>query len=150
MAGLSEIIRELDGLISAVLGDAATTNAAERRIGIIGLEISINTRPLAIPERQQQGSLVWPRHDGTEPLIDAIEDDDSIRVIALFPGIRKEDIHYTVSENSLEIVIFGKRVYRKTICCTLRPEEVSVRSSTLNNSVLEIVFSKGTPEKPGL
>lgn len=139
---LDSIIRELDGLISSIITDSITVRSAERKIGLIGLDISINVSPLAIPESAQSDLTTQSKNEGVEPLIDVIEDKNTIRVVAVLPGIRKENVHYAVRDNFLEIEILAKKLYRKNIPCSVRPEQISVKSSTVNNSVLEIVFSK--------
>lgn len=141
MSSISDIIRELDGLVSSIIS-ASATRSAERRMGIIGIDVSLTISPLVFPEPQQPEPQVQANHESAEPLIDVIEGKDTIRLIAALPGIRKEDVRYTVMKDFLEIEIFADCVYRKRIPCTVRPEQVSVKSTTLNNSVLEIIFSK--------
>lgn len=147
MSGVNDIIKELDGLILSILLDSTTTKTTERRIGIIGFDVSINISPLVIPEQPKPSATRQSRPESTEPLIDVIEDKDTIRVIAALPGIRKDDVHYTVRENFLEIEIFAERVYKKKIPCSVRPDQISVKSTTVNNSVLELVFSKNAQKE---
>ncbi len=143
MLAVDDLIKELDGLITSITSSQSLHKASDnRRIGIIGLDISIMVSPLNLPEDTQRGITPQYRPTSIEPLIDVIEDSETIRIIAVLSGIRKEDVHYMVKENFLEIKIFDERIYRKRIPLSVEPEHVSVKSTTINNSVLEIVFAK--------
>lgn len=146
MPDLSNLIKELDGLIVSVISDSATTKTSEKRIGLIGLEVSLKISPLDFTDVLQRRKTQEQPNE-TEPLIDVIEGETSIRVVALLPGIRKEDVHFKVNNSLLEIEISKERTYTCSIPVSARPEHVSVKSTTINNSVLEIVFSKTTQGK---
>lgn len=143
MPDINNLIKELDSLIVSITSDHASIKAIDnKRIGIIGLDISINVSPLNLLENIQHDEVPQYRSEHIEPLIDVIEDKNTIRVIAVLPGIRKEDVHYWIKENFLEIEIFSEHIYRKKIPCDIKPEQVSVKSTTVTNSVLQIVFTK--------
>lgn len=79
-----------------------------------------------------------------EPLVDVLEDTDSIKVIALVPGIKKEDIETLVRDGFIDVKIRkGGQTIHKNIPCDVAPNQVDIKSFSYNNSVLEIVFSKG-------
>ncbi|HJU13025.1 MAG TPA: hypothetical protein VJ792_01030 [Candidatus Nitrosotalea sp.] len=143
MLDIDDLIRGLDGFILSVSSGNGTSRSADRRVGIIGLDVSLKISPLDLSGGRSDDAVIRQRVRGEiEPLIDVIEDMETIRVIALLPGIRGEDVRYTVKEGYLELEIVKDCVYRKEIPCNARPDQISVRSTTLNNSVLEIVFSK--------
>jgi len=85
--------------------------------------------------------------DVREPLVDIIPGEDQIKVIVELPGINKEDINLTATNDTLTVnVVSGQRKYYKEI--TL-PREVDADSatSTYNNGILEVTF-KTTDKKP--
>lgn len=143
MIDIEDLIRGLDGFLLSVSAGSTPHRSADRRVGIIGLDVSLRISPLDLSEDPSNDSVPRTR-TGTEvePLIDVIEDDETIRVIALLPGIRREDVKYTMRDGALELEIFKDCVYRKEIPCNVRPDQISIQSTKLNNSVLEIVFSK--------
>lgn len=80
-----------------------------------------------------------------EPLVDVLEDDSSIKVIALVPGIKKEDIETLMRDGFIDVKIRrGDQTIHKNIPCNVPPNQVTIMSFRCNNSVLEIVFNKGT------
>lgn len=81
-----------------------------------------------------------------EPLVDIIEDDKTIRIIAEVPGVEKNDIKINTTEKILTIdVDTEKRKYHKKINfqCEVIPETAK---ATYKNGVLEIVIEKKEKE----
>ncbi|MFN3527756.1 MAG: archaeal heat shock protein Hsp20 [Candidatus Altarchaeaceae archaeon] len=77
-----------------------------------------------------------------EPLIDVIEDDNNITVIAEVPGVDKNDIKLTTTEENLTIdVDTEKRKYHKTINL---PAEIipETAKATYKNGILEVKLEK--------
>ncbi len=77
-----------------------------------------------------------------EPLVDIIEEDDMIKVIAELPGVEKENIRVNATERSVSIRCeTADRKYKRDIDL---PTEVNVASakSTYKNGILEITFKK--------
>ncbi|TLX82811.1 MAG: Hsp20/alpha crystallin family protein [Thaumarchaeota archaeon] len=78
-----------------------------------------------------------------EPLIDVLDSPDNLKIVALLPGVRKEDISFNLKEGFIELVIKkGSQIYRKEIPCEIRPTKIITESVNYNNSILEIVFKK--------
>jgi len=78
-----------------------------------------------------------------EPLIDVLDSPDNLKIVALLPGVRKEDISFNLKEGFVELVIKkGNQIYRKEIPCEVRPTKIITESVNYNNSILEIVFKK--------
>jgi HSP20 family molecular chaperone IbpA len=76
-----------------------------------------------------------------EPLIDVIEENEKIRVVVLFPGVRKEDVVVKTAPGMVRVEVSkGDTVYTKEIPCQSIPDEVSVSSAVENNSVVEMTF----------
>jgi HSP20 family protein len=80
--------------------------------------------------------------DRREPLVDVIDEEDQIRVLAELPGVDKEDIHLYVDEHTLTIKVeTPERMYYKELAL---PDEIdgSSSTSTYRNGVLETVLKK--------
>jgi len=77
-----------------------------------------------------------------EPLADVNLGEKEIKVILEMPGVKKEDIKLSLSENTLEIYTNDiQRKYRKTI--EIPPEaDTETTRSTYTNGILEVTFSK--------
>jgi len=84
-------------------------------------------------------------HDRREPLVDIIEDDDSIKVLAELPGVEKHDIILQADAYTLTIEV--DTVERKYFKEVVFPVDIdkSTAKSKFRNGVLEITFKK----KPG-
>ena len=77
-----------------------------------------------------------------EPLIDVIDEEDQIIVLAELPGVDKEEIHLFVDEHMLTIKVeTPERKYHKELAL---PGEIDASSSksTYRNGVLETVLKK--------
>jgi len=110
---------------------------------------SVRIGPDGKPEIREFGTKPPIREDIEErkPLIDVIETDDEIQVIAEMPGVNKEDIELNASETSLEIKAEGEsRKYYEVVSL---PAEVIPDSARAryNNGVLEVVLKKKYPKK---
>lgn len=95
------------------------------------------------PPRVGSGQKFRPSAE-REPLVDVIEDNDVIRVIAEIPGVRKQDIDLSATDNSLLIQAQSqdtKRKYYKELDlpCNVIPESASAK---FNNGVLEVELKK--------
>lgn len=76
-----------------------------------------------------------------EPLVDVFEDDKRLRVVVELPGVRKEDVQVSFMDGILRIEVSKDgRVHRRDVPCKVRPGSVVVKSTTQNNSVVEITF----------
>ncbi|RLI80430.1 Hsp20/alpha crystallin family protein, partial [Archaeoglobales archaeon] len=81
-----------------------------------------------------------------KPLIDVMETDDEVQVIAEMPGVSKEDIDLNATEKTLEIKADGEnRKYFETVELPVEvlPETAKAR---YNNGVLEVVMKKKHPK----
>lgn len=114
---------------------------------------SIRIGPDGKPEIKEFGTkpeaLAKEGVEERKPLIDVIETDDEVQVIAEMPGVNKEDIDLNATEKTLEIRAEGEnRRYHEIVelPCEVIPDSAKAR---YNNGVLEVVFKKKYPEKKG-
>jgi HSP20 family protein len=88
--------------------------------------------------------------DKREPLVDVVESDKQVRIIAEIPGAKKEDIEMQVRERTLTISVdTNGRKYRKELQL---PESAIVEGakSNFNNGILEITFQKKEGRSAGV
>lgn len=94
------------------------------------------------PGPGREGEPPLNLQDRREPLIDLIEEDEKIKVVAELPGVEKEDIKLYVSRDTLTIdVDTPERRYRKELNLPFEIEESSATSTYLNG-VLETTLTK--------
>lgn len=88
--------------------------------------------------------------DEREPLVDVMSSGDEVKVIAELPGVNKEEIKVSASENSVTIhADTPESKYRKDI---EMPDEVDPASarSTYKNGILEIIFKRRGKKPSGV
>jgi len=76
----------------------------------------------------------------SDPLIDVIDCGDNIKIIADFPGLKKEDIKLNLKKNSILISVHKKKVHKRIpLDCEVDKNSVS---ASYNNGILEIKLYK--------
>ncbi|WP_456368812.1 archaeal heat shock protein Hsp20 [Geoglobus sp.] len=132
------MMKEFDELIR-------TAELSEGRPIVRGFSIRIG--PDGKPEIREFGTKPAIREDVDQrkPLVDVIETDEEVQVIAEMPGVNKEDIELSASETKLEIKAEGEN--RKYYEVVDLPDEVDPDSAKAryNNGVLEVVLKKKHP-----
>ncbi len=82
-----------------------------------------------------------------EPLVDIIEGEDTVRVVAELPGVEKKDIKLYATDHGLTIDVKGEdRQYYKELEFDSPIDKTSAKS-TYRNGVLEVSFKKKGKEK---
>jgi HSP20 family protein len=117
---------------------------------------SMRIGPDGRPEIREFGDRGWYRGLPTptrrrEPLTDVIEEKDSVAITVELPGVEKDDIDLTATDETLTIdVATAQRKYHKeiTLPCKVLPETTE---ATYKNGVLDIVIKKAVvkEEKKG-
>ncbi|WP_457549912.1 archaeal heat shock protein Hsp20 [Archaeoglobus sp.] len=113
---------------------------------------SIRIGPDGKPEIKEFGTKPEIKETGVEerkPLIDVIETDEEVQVIAEMPGVSKDDIELNATEREIEIKAESenRRYYERVeLPCEVIPDSAKAR---YNNGVLEVIFKKKHPEKKG-
>ncbi|OYT52097.1 heat-shock protein Hsp20 [Candidatus Bathyarchaeota archaeon ex4484_135] len=84
-----------------------------------------------------------------EPLVDVMEEDDEIVVVAELPGVEKEDIDLSCTEKELVISVdTEKRKYYKRLDLPAEVDPKSAKAS-YKNGVLEVRLKKTKPVGKG-
>jgi HSP20 family molecular chaperone IbpA len=120
-------------------------------IGALGIiSVKLSTKTSSLDDSIRDNLKVSPPSpyikSSNEPLIDVLDSPDNLKIVALLPGVRKEDISFNLKEGFVELVIKkDSQIYRKEIPCEVRPTKIITESVNYNNSILEIVFKKKLP-----
>jgi HSP20 family protein len=118
-----------------------------RELGPFVYGYSMKIGPDGKPEIRQFGnikkSLKGPQvKNEREPLVDIVETDSEVRVVAELPGVEKTDIKLHGTEDSLTVSVNTPQTkYFKEVAL---PTKVKVKQakSSYKNGVLEVVFPK--------
>lgn len=116
---------------------------------------SVNVGPDGVPRTRRFGDIRSGRNGRPEvrrrrePLVDVVEHEDEIEVIAELPGVKKEDIGLRLVEGG-EVLIdvdTPQRRYHKKIGL---PSDVAGKPrATYKNGVLKVVFKKVKEKREG-
>ncbi len=103
---------------------------------------SIVKRPGEEPEIKKFGSFPETTPENARrPLIDLLETEDQIHILAEMPGVEKEDIQLRITQNTLEIKTKGETKYAETIDLP-SPVKPQPSKATYQNGILEILLEK--------
>jgi HSP20 family protein len=85
--------------------------------------------------------------DEIEPLTDIIEEKDTVSITVEIPGVNRENIDLTATDDALEITVDSpKRRYHKIIDLPCHVKTKSTRA-TYKNGILDIVLDKKEKKK---
>jgi HSP20 family protein len=88
--------------------------------------------------------------EGREPMVDIISLDDEIKVIVELPGVNKEDIQISATENMVIMQTVGEtRKFYKEVDLPDAVDPNSARS-TYKNGILEITFRRKDRKQSGV
>lgn len=144
---LENLLNELGKLLSAISDTAgegrAFMNSSRSRIMNFDISSNISIR-IGLPEKlESMPAKQSPQVADVEPLIDLFDKDDTLKIVVLLPGIKKEDVNVTIIDGKLVIdVRKGSQIYRKEIPCDIKVDEIAVKTTASSNSVIEIVLRK--------
>ncbi|HVP26488.1 MAG TPA: archaeal heat shock protein Hsp20 [Candidatus Bathyarchaeia archaeon] len=120
----------------------------ERELGPFVYGYSVKIGPDGKPEINEFGNVKQSRlgppqvKEEREPLVDIIETNGEIRIVAELPGVEKEDIKLHGTEDSITITV--DKPQRKYYKEAKLPAKVNVKEAktTYKNGVLEIILPK--------
>lgn len=101
---------------------------------------SIKIGPDGKPEIQEFGNVPRPSSEAPirevrEPLVDVIEGDNEIIVVAETPGVEKDEISVNCTEDELEIKAGNKYYKRVKLPSPVKPDEAK---ASYKNGILEV------------
>ncbi|HYB68198.1 MAG TPA: archaeal heat shock protein Hsp20 [Candidatus Acidoferrales bacterium] len=125
-----------------------------RELGPFVYGYSVKIGPDGKPEVHEFGNVKPTGHglpqvqEEREPLVDIVETNGEVHVVAELPGVDKKDIKLSGTEDSLTIAVDApERKYYKEVKL---PAKIRVREAKTGykNGVLEVTFPKLTDERP--
>jgi HSP20 family protein len=122
-----------------------------REFGPFVYGYTVKIGPSGKPEINEFGNLKPSRQgpqvkEEREPLVDTVETNGEVQVVAELPGVDKEDIQVHGTETALTISVdTPQRKYYKEISLPAKVK-VSEAKSTYKNGVLEIILPKAETE----
>jgi HSP20 family protein len=124
-----------------------------RELGPFVYGYSVKIGPDGKPEVHEFGNVKPTRHglpqvqEEREPLVDIVETNGEVDVVAELPGVDKKDIRLSGTEDSLTIAVdTAERKYYKEVRLPVKVKVREARTS-YKNGVLEVVFPKVTDER---
>jgi len=82
-----------------------------------------------------------PEVEMCEPIVDLFEEDDGVHVVVEIPGTEEKEIDLGINEETLSLVVNGKRKYKKEINLP-RPARPEDMVWTYRNGILDIKIKK--------
>ncbi|MGI0088464.1 MAG: Hsp20/alpha crystallin family protein [Nitrosotalea sp.] len=146
MIDLDALLRDLNDLLLSTTASNGMKNTKPftNSARMMGFDVSSNVVVKTLDDLlgSQHGNKSYTAEEKV-PLIDVFDREDEIRVVVFLPGIMREDVRFEIGSNSILIEITkGYQIYRKEVSCNIHPSEILAKSTSYNNSTLEIIFRK--------
>lgn len=93
---------------------------------------------------QERGRPRFEITDKREPLVDVVDEDERIRIVAELPGVDKEQIKLDIANGKLQISVEGDRKYFKSVDLPAKVDPDQTKA-TYKNGILEVILSKVKP-----
>ena len=135
---ISKVMTSITKNLSDMSGQEANPYSFNIKIGPDGIPIVENLHD----ETKAQEEHVHPQEKAKEPLVDIVDEGDSIVVVAELRGIRKENISISAKAEEITISVNNESaMYSRSIPmpCLVNPSRGSAK---YNNGVLEIKLKK--------
>ncbi|MEM1524739.1 MAG: archaeal heat shock protein Hsp20 [Nitrososphaerales archaeon] len=145
-----EIFRDLERMIpkELVREQRLPDGSISKRWGPFVYGYSITIGPDGKPQIREFGNIKPSLKekplevtDKREPLVDIIEENGNIKVIAEVPGVEKEDIKLELEPKSLTISVDAERKYYKKVSLPVEVDTEQAKAS-YKNGVLEVNLKK--------
>ena len=144
----SDIFDRLDEIMEEMMRQAFETPSEKARtLGpyVYGFSMSVgpNGKPVIREFGNVQSSHFGPRlREEREPLVDVMEEEIEVVVVAEVPGVEKDEINLHTTEEHLTISVeTPQRKYHKELALPARVDPKSARAS-YKNGVLEVRLRK--------
>lgn len=153
---LDDFLEELDRMEEMIRGLMRETftrdleRAGEGKPLIYGVRITVG--PDGVPRIEEFGNVKMTRtgkpllRDEIEPLVDVMEVDDEVWVIAELPGVNKEKISVKATGTRVYIRAENDRKYYKEVDLPVEVDADTAKAS-YRNGVLEVKLKKKTAKK---
>ncbi len=142
---------EIDKVFDDLMKDLARGRMQPGKPLVYGFSMQVG--PDGKPRFQEFGNVDVPQgkmKNEREPLVDVIEHEKEITVVAELPGVDKDKIKLTTQGTSLIVhVTDPEHKYFKQVRLPTEVEEDSAKA-TLKNGILQVVLTKLKPSKPRL
>lgn len=147
MASIDKAIEALNKMLPGIIDFVEKEKIMKSKrikLNVLGLDISTVFSLSSFDDSlSPTPRTAYPKSDDSNSLIDVLEDDRFLKIVALLPGVRKEDVKCNVRDGLIELEIYrGSQLIRKSIPCKVMPDYVTLNSISIKNSVLEIIFKK--------
>jgi HSP20 family protein len=148
-----ETMQNVDRMPKDLVREYQTPEGSKvREVGPIVYGYSVTVGPDGKPQIREFGNVKPGSITGAnipqlsserEPLVDVVNTDTEIKVLAEMPGINKQDIKINAFDNSVEISTTesAQRKYHKIVELPSDADPNTAKSS-YNNGILEIAFNK--------
>jgi HSP20 family protein len=134
---------EIDKMFDAMMRDAGRIKTEPGKPLVYGF--SMHVGPDGKPHVEQFGNVEVPKgkmKDEREPLVDVIDAEKEVTVVAELPGVTKEEVHLRFAGGTLVIDVKDpERRYYKEVALPAQVDEDSVKA-TLKNGILEVKMAK--------
>ncbi|MEM2237147.1 MAG: archaeal heat shock protein Hsp20 [Candidatus Caldarchaeum sp.] len=152
---MEELRRMMDYIPRELVRETRTPTGVRRQYGPFVYGYSITIGPDGKPVFRQFGNILpsaLPKgvevRAEREPLVDIIDEDKTVKVVAELPGVRKEDIELLLEDRRLTIrVDTAERKYYKELELPAEVESTGVKAE-YNNGVLSVTLPKKETTKP--
>lgn len=139
----------INKMLSELIADQHITATIEESGApmVYNFTIKVNGNGIELSDPKQNAGAPSTNTSNKEPLIDVIESEKSITVIAEMPGVGKDAINLKCDTTRLSLAASGSgRSYVKSVGL---PANVNPKSASAlyNNGVLEVVLKKSTAYK---
>lgn len=145
---LKKLEEEMPEAYRGIIREAETPDGKIRRYGPFIYGFAYTKEPGKEPELKEFGNIRSTNqalapcpHGEREPLVDVIDQNDSIEVVAELPGVDKGDIKLHATEDALEIKTKGEVVFYKKVAFET-PVKPETAKATYRNGVLSVRLQK--------
>jgi len=151
---MEEIKRIMDSMPKDLVKETHTPYGVRRQYGPFVYGYSVTIGPDGKPVIRQFGNIVpsaLPKglevRPEREPLVDVIDEDKTVKVVAELPGVRKEDIDLRLEDKKLVIKVdTEERKYYKEVDIGVEVDIAGAKAE-YHNGVLTVTLPKKEQER---